>query len=187
MTRSLLTLLAVMLGAGAALAAELEKVTVEREDGRYLLHSETTLAATPEELYAVLTDYDRFTKFSSVFTEARNLEPDDDGRPQFYTRMEGCVLLFCVAFERYGHLLLTDGLITAVVDPERSDFDYSVETWELIEIEGGTLLVYNFEMEPSFWVPPIVGPFYIRRALRSGAVDAVDRIEALAQGREPEV
>lgn len=171
-----------------ASAAELERVTVEREDDRYVLHSETVLAATPAQLYALLIDYDSFTKFTSAFSESRNVEPDDEGRPRFYTRMEGCVLLFCVTFERHGHLeLKPESHITAIVDPEASDFKYSVETWELIEREEGTLLVYQFEMEPDFWVPPIIGPFYIRRALRAGAVDAVDRIEALALGVEPEV
>lgn len=168
--------------------AVLEMVTVERADGRYHLHSETVLDVAPDDLYAVLVDYDLFTKFSSAFAESRNVEPDDEGRPRFYTRMQGCVLLFCVTFERHGHLELEPkSHITAIVDPETSDFRYSVETWELIARDEGTMLVYNFEMEPDFWVPPIIGPFYIRRALRSGAVDAVDRIEALAQGREPEV
>jgi hypothetical protein len=39
-------------------------------------------------------------------------------------------------------------------------------------------------MVPAFWVPPIIGPFYIKRALSSGGVDAVDRIEALAIGKK---
>lgn len=185
---ALASVLALVLALEPLDAADLEVVTVEREDERYVLHSETVLAATPAQLYALLTDYDAFTKFTSAFAESRNVEPDEEGRPRFYTRMEGCVLLFCVTFERHGHLeLKPDTLITAIVDPETSDFRYSVETWELIEQEGGTLLVYDFEMEPDFWVPPIVGPFYIRRALRAGAVDAVDRIEALALGLEPEV
>jgi len=34
-------------------------------------------------------------------------------------------------------------------------------------------------------VPPVIGPYYIKRTLRDGGRDAVDRIEALAQGREP--
>ena len=169
-------------------AADLRTVTVERVDKRYLLRSETLMATTQEQVYDVLTDYDLFVKFSSAFDESRNLGPDKDGRPQFYTKMEGCVLFFCVTFERYGHLDLTPSAhIVATVHPEKSDFKYSVETWELIEQEEGTLLVYEFEVEPDFWVPPVVGPFYIRRALKAGAVDAVDRIEALAQGREPDV
>lgn len=167
-------------------AAELRDVSVERDDDRYKLRSETLFDTTREDLYRVLTNYDDFEKFTSAFSDSRNLEPDEDGNPRFYTEMEGCVLFFCVTFERYGHLeLKPETSIRAVVDPESSDFAYSVETWALSEEDDGILLIYEFEMEPDFWVPPVIGPFYIRRALRDGAVRAVDRIEALAQGREP--
>ena len=190
--RRLLLALVPVLGAAFASAdasaADLQSVSVDRVEGRYVLRSETLFAATPEQLYNVLTDYDLFMKFTSAFTESRNIEPDGRGRPQFYNRMEGCVLFFCVSFERYGHLVLTPiSHIEAVVDPDRSDFKYSVERWELIEKDDKTLLIYEFEVEPAFWLPPIIGPFYIRRALRAGAIDAVDRIEAVALGLEPDV
>lgn len=188
MTLGVLPALLLVLVTSAAGAADLKDVTVDRVDGRYVLTSETLMDASQQEVYAVLTNYDLFLKFSSAFTESRNVEPDEEGRPQFYNRMEGCVLMFCVSFERFGHLVLTPrSYIVAIVDPEKSDFKHSVESWELVEDDDKTLLIYKFEMEPAFWVPPLIGPFYIRRALRAGAVDAVDRIEAIAQGREPEV
>jgi hypothetical protein len=171
-----------------ALAADLQEVTVERVEDRYRLRSETLFDASAASLYVVLTDYDQFEKISSVFTVSRSIGPDELGRPQFYNAMEGCVLFFCVSFERYGHLELDpETRIRAIVDPDRSDFKYSVESWQLLEADGRTRLIYEFEMEPAFWVPPVIGPFYIRRALRAGAVRAVDRIEAMALGKEPEV
>lgn len=166
--------------------AEVQEVTVERNDARYLLTSKTLFDADQGEIFRVLTDYDEFEQISSVFVDSKNLEPDDEGRPRFYTEMEGCVLFFCVTFERYGHLELEpDKHIRAVVDPHESDFKHSVESWKLEQKEDGVLLVYEFEMEPDFWVPPIIGPYFIRKELEDGAVRAVDRIEALAQGREP--
>ena len=168
-------------------AADLQDVTVERVDDRYVLESQSMFDTTTEELYSVLVDYDKFEKFTSAIVESRNEAPDNEGRPQFYNAMEGCVLFFCVTFERWGHLELRPmQRIEAVVDPDRSDFKYSVESWDISSVDGRTRLVYRFEMEPAFWVPPVVGPYYIQRALRSGAVRAVDRIEAVALGREPE-
>jgi len=41
-------------------------------------------------------------------------------------------------------------------------------------------------MEPAFWIPPVIGPFLIQRALRKGAIRAVNRIELLAQEIENE-
>jgi len=167
-------------------AAELTDIEVEMKDGRYHLSSKTYFEATQAQLYKVLTDYTQFTKFSSAFVESENRAPDEQGRPRFYTRLEGCVLLFCKSYVRYGYLeLKPDYDIVAITDPELSNFEYSRERWQLIPKGEGTLLKYDFEMEPGFWVPPLVGPYVIKRTLRSNGRDAVDRIEALALGKNP--
>jgi hypothetical protein len=168
-------------GAGTALAAELEDVTVELEDGRYTLRSETWFEAERESLYRVLTNFDLFKKFTSAIVESKNVAADEQGRPQFFARMEGCVLLFCKSFDRHGYVLTKPvGEIIAVSDPDRSDFKFSRERWVLTAEGDGTRMIYEFEMEPAFWVPPVIGPFYIKRALRDGGARAVQRIEVLA-------
>lgn len=166
--------------------ADLRDVTVKYEDDRYHLVSKAWFDASRAALYRVLTDYDRFDEFTSAFVETRNVEPDEHGRPRFFTRMEGCVLLFCKSMRRHGYLLLSPlHEIVAIAYPEGSDFNFSRERWRL-EPEGeGTLMIYEFEMEPAFWVPPVIGPFIIKRTLREGGIDAVDRIEAIAQGKKP--
>lgn len=95
--------------------------------------------------------------------------------------MEGCVLIWCESFVRIGYLRLEPlHRIEAITDPDRSDFLFSRERWELKEVDGGTLLTYEFEMVPDFWVPPVVGPYFIKRALKSGGAKAADRIERIA-------
>jgi uncharacterized protein YndB with AHSA1/START domain len=171
-----------LLTAGVATPAELQDVSVELEDGRYTLRSETYFDVSRESLFRVLTDFDLFEKFTSAIVESHNVEPDAEGRPQFFARMEGCVLLFCKSFIRHGVVLTNPTVeIIAIADPEKSDFKFSRERWELSTDGEGTKMIYEFEMEPAFWVPPVIGPFYIKRALRDGGTRAVDRIEALAQ------
>ncbi len=173
---------------GNAGGAELRYVEVWMEDGRYHLISESLIGASQEELYAVLTDYEQFKKFTSAIVASNNVEQDAVGRPQFYTRMKGCVLLYCHTFVRTGYLQLKPKYdITAVSDPQKSDFEFSRERWQL-RIEGdSTVMIYEFEMEPRFWVPPFIGPYYIKRALKSGSISAIDRIEALARGEKPDL
>lgn len=174
------------LGAARVPAADLRFIDVDREKDRYSLRSVTWFKADPESLYGVLTDYNLFPKFTSAIVEAKNMGPDEEGRPEFYTRMEGCVMFWCQSFVRMGHLRL-DPLkeIVAITDPERSNFKLATERWQLRPEQGGTLLIYEFDMEPDFWVPPVLGPFYIKRTLRSGGERAAERIEALALGEAP--
>lgn len=177
---------AIILMSGVVLSADLREVTVEKEEKRYRLTSETRFDASVPDLYRVLTDYSLFTEFSSVFVESRNLRAAENGKPRYYTRMEGCMLLFCKSFVRVGELTLTPHReIVALADPEESDFNYSRERWQLEADGDGAILKYEFELEPSFWVPPVIGPYVMKRVLRAGGSDAVDRIEALAQGKKP--
>ena len=171
----------------AVQSAELLDVQVELRDERYRLYSEVRFDASREALYELLIDYEKFEKFTSAIVESSNVEPDEKGRPGFYARMEGCVLLFCKSFIRNGYLVLTPMTeIVAIADPEESDFKYSRERWQLIPEGERTLMIYDFEMEPAFWVPPVIGPFFIQRTLRRGANRAVDRIEKLALEIEEE-
>lgn len=175
-----------LLLSAAVRPADLRDVTVEREENRYRLTSETRFDARVTDVYRVLTDYDLFTQISSVFVESRNLKPREKGKPRYFTRLEGCILLFCKSFVRVGELTLTpETEIIAMADPVESDFAFSRERWTLKPDGDGTILVYEFELEPSFWVPPVIGPFIMKRVLKAGGSDAVDRIEALAQGKQP--
>jgi hypothetical protein len=182
-----LTAAAALLLSFPVVTADLYDVQVELENKRYYLKSEAWFDASAEELYRVLTNYELFRKFTSAIVESGNVEPDEQGRPRFYTRMEGCLLFWCQSYLRQGHLELKPSHdVVAITDPEQSDFKFSQERWELKEESDGTRMIYSFEMEPDFWVPPLVGPYVIKRSLRRGGADAVDRIEALAQGKEPQ-
>jgi ribosome-associated toxin RatA of RatAB toxin-antitoxin module len=183
----------ILLGAALTLqsfalqAAELLDVQVELRNERYRLYSEVRFDVSREALYELLIDYEKFEKFTSAIVESENRDLDEKGRPGFYARMQGCVLLFCKSFIRNGYLLLTPiAEIVAITNPEESDFKFSRERWQLIPTEEGTLMIYDFEMEPAFWVPPVIGPYFIQRTLRRGAHRAVDRIEVLAVAIEDE-
>lgn len=168
----------------AAHGAEIRRVDVEHIDARYYVDSESLLDAPIESVFAVLTDYEHFDRISSVFTESRFLEPVVDGEGLVYTRAEGCVLFFCQTVERVEKLEIdpvTD--IVATADPGRSNLKYSRAHWQLEQAEEGTRVFYRLEMEPDFWVPPLIGPWVIRRSLSRNGSEAVARIEQLARER----
>jgi hypothetical protein len=51
-----------------------------------------------------------------------------------------------------------------------------------VEENGGTRVRYTLLVEPDFWIPPGIGPYMIKRKLKSDGSEALGRIEALAQG-----
>jgi hypothetical protein len=166
--------------------ADLRSIEVWQEGDRYHLISESLIGASQDALYNVLIDYDQFKHFTSAIVASNNVEAGKDGRPRFFTRMRGCVFLYCHTFIRRGYLLLTPKRdIVAVTEPEESDFEFSREQWQLSSEGEDTLMIYQFEMEPSFWLPPYIGPYYLKRVLRSGSIRTIQRIEAIARGERP--
>jgi len=171
----------------ASYAAEMRSVDVDYSDGRYTMASVVWFDATVDQVYEVFRTWDLSTQFSSTIVEAFDIVADEQGRPGFYIRHKGCVLFFCLSFERRGHVEREPNiLLRAYTDPESSDFELSNETWTFAEEKGGTVVSYELLMKPKFWVPPGIGPYIIKRKLKNDGGDAIDRIEVIAQGVTPE-
>ena len=174
--------LGVLLVAVSASTATIESIDIAHEGRMYSLHAETLLDASPEAISAVLLDYERFGRISSVYKEYGYLDPLPDGTPVVYTRMEGCLLFYCKSMTRVERLeAASPGHIRTVTLPDRSDFKHSISEWILKQEASGTRMIYTLEMEPDFFVPPLIGPPILKRTLRRGGGDAIDRIERLAQ------
>lgn len=165
----------------SAHAAELRSVEVERDDGRIIVGSESFIDAPPAAVFEILADYEGFQRISKVFDETRFIERDSVGNGLVYSRASGCVLFFCKTIERVERLTIEPGRrIDAVAIPERSDVKYSVANWTLEPEQEGTRIVYRLELEPSFWIPPVLGPLIIRNKLRAHGAPAAVRVEELA-------
>ena len=167
-------------------AATLRSVTVDRVDGVYVMRSEVWFDVGIDKIFGVLLDWDQSTKFSSVVVEARNVEPDEQGRPRYYSRNRACVWFFCKTFERHGWVAHEPlQFIEATVDPEKSDFHISNERWDFREEADGTVVIYAFRMRPKFFIPPLIGPAILKAKLKNGGVNAIQRIERLAKDYPP--
>ena len=181
--RQVLLLALLCCWSGAAYAAEMRSVDVEYINSRYTMQSEVWFNAPLEAVYEVFSHWDLSTQFSSAIVKSNDLEPDDQGRPQFFVRNRGCVLFFCMTFERKGHVESQPHVVLrAFANPEASDFLISNESWTFAAEQGGTVVVYRLLMQPKFWVPPVIGPYLIKRKFKNDGGDAIDRIEEIAQG-----
>lgn len=186
MTARAIVMAAAWLLAPTAFAAELRSLTFDKEDGVYKATTEIWLDADPARVYEVLSDWDLSEQFTSLITESRDLPPDDSGRPGYYMRIKGCVLFFCKSFEREGWVERQPiTVIRAIADPERSDFEISDETWTFEGADGGTRVFYEMQMKPDFWVPPLIGPYVLKKKIRNSGVEALQRIERYLDDNPP--
>jgi hypothetical protein len=167
-------------------AAEIRNVDVERVGARYRLVSETHFDARLQDVFDTLVDYDHLAGISETIKESHYLYPAEDGQQLVFTRVGACVFFYCKTVKKVERLEIEAPyhIVTTAI-PERSDVRFSRSEWTLNAAEGGgTKVVFQLEFEPDFWVPPIIGPFVIRKLLIKDGESAVQEIEAMARRRE---
>jgi len=180
--RWLAVILLALVGPGTGSAAEMRSIDVQYEDGHYTVVSVVWFDAGLDRMFDVFSSWDLSEQFSAAVVEAHDLAPDELGRPGFLVINRGCVIFFCKSLKRQGYVESEDKkVIRAFAEPAHSDFKISNEAWEFEEENGGTVIKYTLFMQPDFWVPPAIGPYLIKRKLKSDGSIALNRIEAIAQ------
>lgn len=165
-------------------AAELEDIAVTNEGKRFFVQSSATFDVEIDYVYDTLIDFDNYEEFSSVYHEAHWLERNDDDSGEIYTYTRGCLMFVCRGFGRTESVIATrPTYIETRVDPERSKVRYGTSIWNIEAIGNKTRIDFALEFEPDFWLPPVIGPFVVKKYLRKGGVDALERIEVLALER----
>jgi len=173
-----------LLLATGATAAELNRLDVSKRDGRIFVQAELTIEGRRDRVYDALIDFNSFDKWSQRFKYSSYIEDAPDGRRRARNDIEGCILFFCRTVKR---VLVLDidkpAYLRATAEPELSDVDYGREEWWLTETEASTdakeatRIVYEHEVKFGFWVPPVIGVWAIKRALRRDSLNAAQRLE----------
>jgi len=182
MTRGLISLVFFLLAAGVD-AAEIRTLDFTRDGDNYHVASDVYIAAPPSGVYAVLIDYENLERLSSAFLETRFIEPIEDGRGLVYLHMEACVLFFCRDVKLTEEIrVLPETRVEVTILPGQSDLNYGWSSWEIAAVDNGSLVHYELEMQPSFWIPPVIGPMIMKAVARRKGLRAARRVEALAAG-----
>jgi len=170
------------LASPAAFAVEILDAQVEKKGDRYYVFGSSLVQATPEFIYATLMDFDNFHKLAGGIKETRFVESDRPGEILGYTRIESCVLFFCRRadkLERIEAVPYSEIRVEAI--PAESDFIVNNSRWVLTRQGDATLLNYEAEFEPDFWLPPLISSWAIKRKLVDSAKSIGMNIEYLAQ------
>jgi hypothetical protein len=72
-------------------------------------------------------------------------------------------------------------MVVATVNPARSDFSSGRSEWKILPAGAGqTRIVLRRTLEPSFWVPPLIGPWVIKNKMVQELSVMLERLEQYA-------
>ncbi len=166
--------------AASAFAYEIATLDVTHDDGHYTVNFSVWLAAPAGHVRALSTDYANLAQLSDLVAESRVLSISGN-TTRLKLVLRACLLFLCKSVSRVEDVVAeANGDITTRALPEQSDFRVATERWRILAEGSGTRFVYQAELEPDFFIPPIVGPFIMRRVMESELRESAVRFERLA-------
>ncbi|MBI2994679.1 MAG: SRPBCC family protein [Gammaproteobacteria bacterium] len=163
-------------------AGQIERGTVHERNGVYELHVSAVIDAGSEAVFRLISDHEGLRRLSRVIVESTLLVPTVPGVTRRRLRLNVCILLFCFK----GPLVedvATHGRerITTVVVSAQSAFRSGSGDWRLAAVdERRSRIQLDYLLEPDFWIPPVIGPWLIKRRMLGVAREAIGNIETLA-------
>lgn len=171
-----------MLGMSAVWAGEVLDVGVTRTDQRYAVDIDARFNAPMERLRVLLTDYPNLSRINDSIVRSTVLERVSAQQHKLRIEAHVCAGIFCKDLVQVQDVsVLPDGSILATTLAPESDFRYGIARWQFWNEVNGTRMRFHSEIEPAFWVPPIIGPWLIQRALQAETLKSVANLERLAE------
>ena len=155
-------------------ADEAIDVAVRIQSGEVIVDVNFHVGVSPQEAWAVITDYDHATSFISKLEKSVILSRTDDtllvsqkgtmGYRPFSLTLETVLEIRLTPFERMQSRLISGNM-------KKND-----ATTTLVADATGTRVVYHLESIPDAWMPPIIGRALVEFETRARFRQVVEEI-----------
>lgn len=163
----------------------LDDVVVFEKNGVYHISITAEIAAAEEHVRQVLTDYVHIYRLSDSIIESKVLESSGGEKIQVETVILCGIPVVCKEVSLVEEVsILESGNLQTVILPEKSDFRSGKSIWEITAKGDKTQLTYQANIEPDFFIPPILGAQLVIANMRNEYIIALYRIEHIARINE---
>lgn len=167
------------------MASIIDHVEVVHAGKRYQVVMHARMQTDADRAYAVFTDFSRLKDVNTAIIRSDPIAGAPEGAQRLHTQVRVCVLGICRVFDQVQdmHKEPPENLHARVI-PELSNLRFGRANWRIWDDGDYARLIFEAEVEPDFWVPPLIGPWLIKRKLEQEAEDTANGIERLANARQ---
>jgi len=163
-----------------AQASQIISSSAAYENDRFIINITAIVDASPKNVFALLTDYENLTQISPKIIKSKIIQKDSDVTI-VRTTAKGCVWLFCREVNNTQIVTFSQNKsIQSLTIVDQSDLEFGKMLWNIKEVESGTQIDYYAELDPKFFVPPIIGSYFIKNSMLKEATEFVDSVEKIA-------
>lgn len=167
-----------MLIPAAALAGDILASSVSHDGSVYTLSVTARIDAPLDTVYRSITDFNHLATINPAIEESQLLATPTPDTRRVRSVIKVCILMFCKRVEQVQDVTLLEGYaIKAVILPQDGDFRSGVAYWQLTGSGTSTEMLFTNTFEPDFWVPPVIGPWLIKRKLIQEVAETAMYIE----------
>ncbi len=175
-------LLLFLIGINPSYADEIRRLDVTNDAGRYTVRFEVMLDASVDKALPLMMEPANWPKLSDVIIDSQVLSGLPGHKKKVKVTLEGCVLFICKTLLKTELMeSLPNGEITTLALPDQSDFLYAREIWRITGDDMHTRVEYHAELVPDFFVPPVIGPYILRKKIQSLLIQTAHNLERLTQ------
>jgi hypothetical protein len=177
-------LLLALVGVSRAMALDIDDLHITKQGRAYQVQMTFSVAAPVNQVMVVLTDYGFPDRLNPEVTK-REVISRQRGLTRVRTEIRSCVFFFCKDVVLTQDVTVVADTIQANIVPDESDFRSGYFRWSVSSSDnGGSHIGFEAVMEPDFFIPPLIGGFFVRKRLRQEILTAAKNLETEAT-REP--
>jgi hypothetical protein len=162
-------------------AAQVSNVQVTRDGARFTIDMHIAIDAPAPAVFRALQDYATLARYNPDLRSVRIEPTAAPDRVRLFTSVHVCVLVFCKTMHQEQIMTAIahahGGVLSAELVPHGGDFKGGFGLWTVRPCptaRAATCMDVRIELLPAFWVPPVIGPWVLRRkmddeARRTGA------------------
>ena len=169
-------------------AAQVLDVRVAREGARFVIDMHIAIDASPPAVFSALQDYSAMMRYNPDLRAVRVQPTGVRGHVRLFTTVHACVLVFCKTMHQEQIMTAVadadGGVLEAELLPHGGDFNAGRARWTVRSCPGPrsiTCLGVRIELVPAFWVPPLIGPWVLRRTMTEEADRTSAGLEIVAR------
>ncbi len=173
-------LLLALVGVRSAMALDIDDLHITKHGRTYKVEITFDVTAPVDRVMAVLTDYRYPDRLNPEVTK-REVISRQKGITRVRTEFNSCLFVFCKDIVLTQDVTVVAGTIEANIVPDESDFRSGYLRWLVSSSDnGGSHIGFEAVMEPDFFIPPLVGGFFVRKRLRQEILATAENLETEA-------
>lgn len=151
------------------------------------MHVNMTVNANADSINRIITDYENLTLTNPYLKESKLINKSDDERATVSLLTEICIFLICYKIRHVQiFYYIKDNFLYSRIIPRMSDFKSGWMRWDIKEQDSNmrspaTQIIFDTEITPDFFIPPVIGPYQMKKKMLEIAKATINNLEEKAK------